>query len=350
MGGILKSLDAKQRAYRDAMVGKGMTTWPIVDEPSELRGLGRDTKVAVMTYAGDLFSWYAGSVEADVYFCPERQGTYFGSFYMKDAPAVGNPGYSIGTNITADMGRAFIAALTPTQAQLVTSLVDIQRADLYKIVDTRRDISTQLRRFIAGESPDSATVQSLSDQYGALDGEIVYYYASHFAEVGKTLSSDQKTQLMALRKQTLGDFAPKGAFLYATEISIPTIPNTDFLFGNTPETPLPTPQPRQGQSAPKPGNTANDRIGGRVKTVSGSTIIIEDPQGETTNIITSASTKFTTSGQVSNLASVTVGKSVDAFGQKQSDGSWLAMQVEISDRPPAPPEQEQPPPTNSNKR
>ena len=25
-------------------------------------------------------SWYAGSVTADVYFCPERQGTYFGSF------------------------------------------------------------------------------------------------------------------------------------------------------------------------------------------------------------------------------------------------------------------------------
>jgi Spy/CpxP family protein refolding chaperone len=247
MSGILKSLDATQRAYLDAMVGKGMTTWPTVSEPPELKGLGRDVKVAVMTYAGDMFSWYAGSTEADVYFCPERQGTYFGSFYMKDAPAVGNPGYSIGTNITADMGNAFIAALTPTQAQLITNLVDIQRADLLKIVDTRRAVSTQLRKFIAGESADSASVSSLSDQYGQLDGEIVYYFATHFAKVGKTLTSAQKTQLMALHKQTLGDYTPKGAFLYATEIAMPTIPNTDFLFGNTTETPLPTPQPGKGQ-------------------------------------------------------------------------------------------------------
>ena len=29
-------------------------------------------------------------VDADVYFCPERHGTYYGSFYMKDAPAVGH--------------------------------------------------------------------------------------------------------------------------------------------------------------------------------------------------------------------------------------------------------------------
>jgi len=42
-----------------------------------------------MTYASEMFSWYAGSVEADVYFCPERHATYFGSFYMKDIPAMG---------------------------------------------------------------------------------------------------------------------------------------------------------------------------------------------------------------------------------------------------------------------
>ena len=41
-----------------------------------------------MTYAGDIYSWYAGSVEADVYFCPERHGTYFGSFYLKDTPVM----------------------------------------------------------------------------------------------------------------------------------------------------------------------------------------------------------------------------------------------------------------------
>lgn len=54
------------------MVGKGMLDWPDVQEPDELRGLDRHVKVAVMTYAGDMLSWYAGSVDADVCFCPER--------------------------------------------------------------------------------------------------------------------------------------------------------------------------------------------------------------------------------------------------------------------------------------
>jgi hypothetical protein len=122
MGGLLGELDATQRAYLDAMVGKGMLTWPVVQEPEELKGLEHDVKVAVMTYAGDMFSWYAGSVEADVYFCPERQGTYFGSFYMKDAPAVGNPNYTIPSNLTAEMGEAFLKTLTPAQAPLITNL------------------------------------------------------------------------------------------------------------------------------------------------------------------------------------------------------------------------------------
>ncbi|MEI7643975.1 MAG: hypothetical protein WCJ55_06815 [Chloroflexales bacterium] len=230
MGGILANLDTTQRAYLDAMVGKGMTSWPKVDEPAELRPLSRDEKIAVMTYAGDLFSWYAGSVEADVYFCPERQGTYFGSFYMKDAPAVGNPGYSIGTNITADMGKAFVAALTPDQAPLITGLVDTQRSALTNIVEVRTQISSELRKFIAGETADRATVLGLMEQYGRLDGTIIYNFATNFAKVGQTLTDAQRTQLQNLRHQTLGDFTPKAAFLYAEPIDFPDVPSTDFLF------------------------------------------------------------------------------------------------------------------------
>lgn len=230
MGGILARLDSPQRAYLDGMVGRGMLEWPNVEEPADLRGLGHDVKVAVMTYAGDLFSWYAGSVETDVYFCPERQGTYFGSFYMKDAPAVGNPGYSIDTNLTADGGRDFLAALTAAQAALVTGLVDAQRPYLLDIVDTRTAIAVELRRFIAGQSASSATVLGLSEEYGELDGEIVARYATAFAAVGRSLSASQRAQLAALRQGILGDFAPTGAYLYATPIAIPEIPNTDFLF------------------------------------------------------------------------------------------------------------------------
>ncbi len=233
MGSILYSLTETQKAYLDAMSGKGMLTWPVVDEPIDLRGLGQDVKVAVMTYAGDMFSWYAGSVDADVYFCPERQGTYFGSFYMKDAPAIGNPDYTISSDITADYGNKFLQALTANESALISGLVDIQRPWLYEIVERRKDISVELRKFMAGGIPDSTQVISLMTRYGELDGEIIYNFASNFATVNGTNTPSEKDALLALRKEVLGDFNPTGAYLYATPIAIPSIPNTDFLFTAT---------------------------------------------------------------------------------------------------------------------
>jgi hypothetical protein len=230
MGGILKSLTAGQRAYLDGLVGRGMLTWPNLPDQLDKRNYTHDVHVAIMTYAGDLFSWYAGSVDADVYFCPERQGTYFGSFYLKDAPAVGNPDYSIDTNLTGSMGERFLQTLTPSQSLLITGLVEIQKPDLLEIVDVRGMISRELRRSIAGQPVDSIYVRDLMDRYGRLDGEIVYNYATNFARVGKTLSSAQSNLLMAARREMIGDLAPQGAYLYADPISIPVIPNTDFLF------------------------------------------------------------------------------------------------------------------------
>ena len=101
---ILRSLSASQRAYLDAMVGKGWSAWPdkdMEDVREKTAGLSHDESVAVMTYAGDLYSWYAGSLDADVYFCPERHGAYYGGFYIKDAPAIGHEGYSINEQLTA---------------------------------------------------------------------------------------------------------------------------------------------------------------------------------------------------------------------------------------------------------
>ena len=234
MGTIISHFTADQRAYLDAMVGKGMLTWPNVAEPDELRGLDRDVKVAVMTYAGDMFSWYAGSIDADVYFCPERQGTYFGSFYMKDAPAVGNPGYSIPVTMTAEMGDTFLHTLTPEQSALVTGLVEAQKPALYAVVDRRKDVATQLRRFMTGTTPDQAQVLALMETYGELDGEIIYRYATAFTQVNQSLTAAQRTKLTALRSQILGSLAlPQGAFLYAQPISMPTIPSTDFLFASS---------------------------------------------------------------------------------------------------------------------
>jgi len=231
MGSLLSALDATQLAYLDKMVGKGMLDWPKVEEPSDIQGLDRDVKVAVMTYAADMFSWYAGSVEADIYFCPERHGTYFGSFYLKDALAMSNPSYAIPTNLTGDMGESLFKILTPDQVQLVNGLVDIQKPYLQGIVETRTAISTELRKFRSGETADSATISSLMQKYGELDGEIAYNLAVHFVQVYKTLTDDQKTQLMALRKQMLGDqLVPTGAYLYSEPIAMPQISSTDFLF------------------------------------------------------------------------------------------------------------------------
>ncbi len=231
MGTMIAGFTADQRAYLDAMVGKGMLDWPDVGEPNELRGLDRDVKVAVMTYAGDMFSWYAGSVEADVYFCPERQGTYFGSFYLKDAPAMGNPNYTIASNLTGDMGRTLLETLPPTQSATITTLVETQRPYLNQIVETRREVSRALRQFMSGGTPDRAAMLSLMEKYGELDGAIIYNFAVNFAQVNQALTADQQAQLMALRTEMLGDMSsPNGAYLYSQPITMPAIPNTDFLF------------------------------------------------------------------------------------------------------------------------
>jgi Spy/CpxP family protein refolding chaperone len=235
MGPILGSLTTTQRSYLNGMVGQGMTSWPNVGDQLNANTLTNDEKVAVMTYAGDMFSWYAGNVDTDVYFCPERQGTYFGSFYLKDAPAMGNPNYTISTTLTGDMGAAFLNVLRPEQRSLITDLLTQQSSDLLKLVDRRRDVATLLREFIAGQTPDAAAVMDLMNKYGEHDGQISYLYATAFADVAKTLSPDQRAQLDALRTNILqGEPSiPAGAYLYSTPINMPAIPNSDFLF--TPE-------------------------------------------------------------------------------------------------------------------
>jgi hypothetical protein len=231
MGKLINEMSAEQKAYFDAMKGKGMKTWPTVTEPEDIRGLDRDVKVAVMTYAADMYSWYAGSIEADVYFCPERHGTYFGSFYLKDIKAMSDPTYSIPTNLTGDLGETMLQKLNPDQAQLITRLVDTQKPSLQGIVDTRRAISVELRKFLSGGAADEVTVLSLMEKYGAYDGEIIYNLAVNFAKVSQSLTDTQKAGLTALRTELLGDQShPTGAYLYSQAIPMPEIPNTDFLF------------------------------------------------------------------------------------------------------------------------
>ena len=207
-------------------------TWPVLDDQIDKRSMPHNVDVAMMTYASEMFSWYAGSVEADTYFCPERHGTYFGSFYMKDLPVMGKKNASISTALTGDKGRDFLATLTDPQREQITSLVDLQRKDLEEIVKTRRAIAVELRHFLAGDSANQETVRTLSRRYGELDGEISNLYATHFAEVNKTLTAEQRAGLMKLRN--LEGYASQGAFVYSDPIAMPEIENTDFLFGVKP--------------------------------------------------------------------------------------------------------------------
>jgi phosphatidylethanolamine-binding protein (PEBP) family uncharacterized protein/Spy/CpxP family protein refolding chaperone len=229
LGGIVRSLTAEQKAYLWKLKFNNSSTWPELEDQVDKRSLSHTAHVAVMTYASEMFSWYAGNVEADVYFCPERHATYFGSFYMKDIPAMGNANYSISTSLTGDSGEAFLDTLTAAQRKLVTSLVDQQRADLDEIVKTRRAIAIELRRFMKEASVDQAQVMALSKRYGELDGEICYFYATAFAQVAKTLTAEQKTTLLKLRNLD-AKFTCKGAYLFSRAIPMPEVPNTDFLF------------------------------------------------------------------------------------------------------------------------
>lgn len=235
-GGVLRNLTSEQRAALAKLKFGDSRTWPEVStEPIDKRGMSHDAHVAVMTYASEMFSWYAGSLEADVYFCPERHGTYFGSFYMKDAPAMGKRNYSISTSLTGDSGERFLATLTPQQRQLIVMLVELQRKDLHEIVQVRRGICVGLRRFLSSPSANKNTVLALSRRYGELDGEMSYLYATHFAEVNKTLSKAQRDALAKLRN--LDDYPCTGAYVYSTPIPMPDFSDTDFLFTATKKRP-----------------------------------------------------------------------------------------------------------------
>ncbi|MEI6479854.1 MAG: hypothetical protein WCO21_03485 [bacterium] len=229
-GEIIKSFTADQKKYFDGMVKGGFASWTVLPDQVDKVNLTREQSVLMMTYASEMFGWYAGNVEADTYFCPERQADYFGGFYIKDAPAIGNAGYTIDESITGDQGQAFIAALNSSQKSVITGLVATQKTALNGIVEKRRAISTELRNSLSSGIIDESKVVSLAREYGKLDGEISYYYATAFAKVGKTLTTEQKANLLKLRSLEGYACPSTSAYLYSEKISMPSVVNTDFLF------------------------------------------------------------------------------------------------------------------------
>ncbi len=229
VGKIISSFTPKQKSYLAKMKFDNSATWSDVPEDENLkRGLTNMQFVAVMTYASELFSWYKGGINADAYFCPERHGTYFGGFYMKDYPAMHNPNYFISTSLTGDSGQDFLNILNSTQRQRITSIISEQRNAMKEIANIRISVATELRKAMKGQKINKEKVYSLIKRYGELDGQISCLYASRFAEVDKTLSQRQHEDMTNLRNLTV---VPEGAYMFSTLVATPQVPNTNFFFG-----------------------------------------------------------------------------------------------------------------------
>lgn len=154
MGEVIRSFTAEQKQQFDKLRFGNSASWPEMQERLDKRSLSHRAHVGVMTYASELFSWYKGSVTADVYFCPERHGTYFGGFYLKDYPAMGNHGYSISTSLTGESGKDFLDILNADQRKQVEDLPALQKKNMDEIIRLREKTAAGLRMFIAGEKPE----------------------------------------------------------------------------------------------------------------------------------------------------------------------------------------------------
>ena len=229
VGNIVSSFTEEQIATMDKMAFGDFSTWPDVPEDEALkRGLSQTQHVALMTYASELFSWYKGSLEADVYFCPERHGTYFGGFFLKDYPAMNNPDYFISTSVTGDLGAGFLDVLNADQRAQIEGIIVEQKPYLLEIVSLREQICAMLRTAMDGETPDWAAIDNMIRRYGALDGTLSCLYATRFTAVYQTLTAEQIEKLTQLRNLTV---VPDGAYAFSEPIAYPELPSTNFLFG-----------------------------------------------------------------------------------------------------------------------
>ncbi len=230
MGEIIATFTDEQKAYFEKLDFYDSSTWPVIENGEDIidkQSMTHTEHVAVMTYSSELFSWYLGNIDADAYFCPERHGTYFGGFYMKDYYAMGNPEYFISTTVTGDSGEEFLNILSDEQRAYITDIIPAQSDSLNRIVEIRYAIAQELRKSMTGDEIDKELVFGLVSEYGYLDGEMSYMYADAFAKIKDTLSQDQLDSMYELRNL---DIYPDGAFMYSEPIDMPDVDDGELLF------------------------------------------------------------------------------------------------------------------------
>lgn len=235
MAAVARSLSDDQKARFAQMTFGDFNSWQDIDERDALKkrpkGQSQMVNVAFMTYASEFFSWTAGSVDADVYFCPERHGTYFGGFYMKDMPAMGKKNFDISTSVTGESGRTLVEeVLTPTQSKLITDVVALQRDDLKDMAVVRRQIATELRKLLTGAKPDRAALMDMGQRYGERDGDASWLMATAFAQVKATLTDEQKATMKKLRNLDGYTSAPYYIYSRAAKDAIDVKAASDALF------------------------------------------------------------------------------------------------------------------------
>jgi hypothetical protein len=239
---IIKSLSDQQITLLNEMKIGGFESWtPMQDfedtDKFDKRQFDNNEQFTLMmTYISEMFAWFAGNIESDTYFCPERQANYFGSFYVKDAPAINNPGYVIDESKTARGGELFAEILTEEQYEKLWSLVKIQSNDLHNIAETRENIATELRKYLKDGYDDMYDIDvdfivEESEMYGKYDGSISYYYTMIFTDIKNELTSEQLDQMYILRDLDEQYECPDDKiYKYSTKMDMPTIEDTDFLF------------------------------------------------------------------------------------------------------------------------
>ncbi|MBS1704665.1 MAG: hypothetical protein JST40_02235 [Armatimonadetes bacterium] len=236
-GKVALSLTADQKSFFSKVKFGDFSTWPDVDEREEMRKLGpaksKMESVAFMTYASEFYSWYAGSIDADTYFCPERHGTYFGGFYMKDMPAMGKRDFNISLSRTSDSGKDFLNTLTPEQKGTVTKVIESQKSLLKETVELRRKISTEMRKYLSNSRPNRDEVIKMCRRYGEADGEMSWMYATAFAEVNRTLTKEQRARLVEIRNLDGYKSAPYYIYSDAVKQGDTSIKGDQFFFAPT---------------------------------------------------------------------------------------------------------------------
>jgi len=173
---------------------------------------------------------------------------------MKDMPAMGKRDFDISTTVTGDSGEQFLETLTADQRAAIEAIPTQESGAMKEIADLRRQISTELRKFLAGGTADREKVRALGRRYGELDGELSWRCAVAFAAANRTLTDAQRAALMKLRN--LDGYQSAPAYIYSRPArEAPELPALDAFFG-APAAPSPAATTRKAESGFRLGSPA----------------------------------------------------------------------------------------------